>query len=196
MKKRFVLICIFIATILIMMGRCSYFSGGYAPVPHWWDEASALVIEHEDLLTAAILEIEHIREDGDISHISFSREGACPSVLGSETLLSVMEIEGIRSVSANENTVTFSIGGRGIGPATSYFGFYYLIDGDAGYHNPWGGGRMDEGYTALRGESVRRSENLELTQYGETWIWREIIGDNVFYIERIVGNFFYYELHF
>ena len=192
--KKFALICICVV-VPVLMGGCG--SSSYAPVDSWWDDTFALVAEHKDLLTDAILEIE--RTDGRIRSIAHTRRGtnfACPTVLGfegwfyssddgrspleNEVLLHVMEIAGVNSisVSARWGYIRFSLGGRGFGPNTSYFGFYFSRSGEM---DIWRG---------------THGEGVELTPHGEGWIWREPRGDNIYFTERIAGHFFYYEFHF
>ena len=141
--------------------------------PHWRDEVSAFVMEHESLLTEAVLEIRqadgNIRFDGSSIHRQVE-------YIENEVLLSVLELEEIISIRVRENIITFSMYERGLkGGITISWGVYYLMSGDVGNH-PWTGQR------------------IEITQHGEGWLWRESLGaGDRFYTERIVGNFFYFE---
>ena len=186
--------------VLIMM-TTSCVAPFFIPINHsripansWRSNTFALMLENEDLLTQAIYEIETQktklkREDMNITSISFTSEGELiyrahktgdvgleARPFENEILRSVMELEGVSSISLNENSIDFSLGGRGFGSATSYFGFCYLIGDDLAF--AWGGIRH------------------ELTQHGEGWIWNETIGGNIYYIEKITGHFYYYELHY
>ncbi len=88
------------------------------------------------------------------------------------------QIRGIQSVryDADEDYYEFSCGGAGIVPASSYYGFYYSPK------------------DAPLAVDVTQTENLSPVQDG--YGWREPKGDNSYYTERIMENWYYYESHY
>lgn len=70
-----------------------------------------------------------------------------------------------------------------MGPATGYTGFYYLLPG---------------GEISI--DTSTNTANMSIFGYGNTifvpeengWRYQETGGDNMVYIENIVGNFYYY----
>ncbi len=84
--------------------------------------------------------------------------------------------KGIRDVTLHDHGfVEFFCAGAGMGPNTSYYGFYYSPDGVP--YDFWGG-------------------NEPLTETKNGWKWQEEQGDNTFYTEQITDTFYYYEYHF
>ena len=84
--------------------------------------------------------------------------------------------KGIREVFSHQGGyVEFFCVGAGMGPNTSYYGFYYSPEGEP--CDFWGG-------------------NAPLSETESGWEWREEQGDNTFYTEQITDRFFYYEYHF
>lgn len=73
------------------------------------------------------------------------------------------------------NTIQFCVGGKGLGSATSYTGFYYSLDG------------------ALKGF---QGVALDYEPDGAGWSWQETDGDNHAYTEQITGNWYWYEMSF
>ena len=88
----------------------------------------------------------------------------------------VLGIHGIEFISFDPDFKEFGCGGSGFGPGTHYYGFYYAEDDvPAGI---WG-------------------EDFDLTESGDGWIWEEGgSGDNRYYTEKILDNWYYYEMHF
>ena len=115
------------------------------------DEVFAFVCEHEEKLLEAI-------ENGDFS--AYENKGF------------------IKKINADETVVDFSCGGAGIGPNTSYVGFYYTPDNDM---------------TAVWCAPLSASG---LIPSGNGFEWQEANGDNRYYTEHICGNFYYYEASF
>lgn len=58
---------------------------------------------------------------------------------------------------------------------TNYSGFFYTRDG---------------GLIGFQGT------NAEFERHGDGWFWKEVGGDNWMYVEHIVGNWYWYEMHF
>ncbi len=91
----------------------------------------------------------------------------------------IEKIKGIEDVTETENYIDFYCGGKGIGAATSYYGFYFSED-----------------------NAIDVKENIEypkgeiLKQDGRGYSWDEPDGDNRFYVEKIIDGFFYYESHY
>ena len=83
----------------------------------------------------------------------------------------------IKSIDADEAVVDFYCGGYGMGPSTSYVGFYYTPNHD-----------MSAIWCAPSSSS--------LTPSGNGFEWKEPDGDNRYYTEHICGNFYYYEASF
>ena len=81
------------------------------------------------------------------------------------------------SVSRNAKTgmVQFDVGGFGLVPSSSYWGFYYS-PGD----EPMG----------FDGAEV------EFTESGKGWLWQEEKGDNRNYTEKITDNWYYFKAEF
>ena len=91
----------------------------------------------------------------------------------------IEKIKGIEGITVEENYIDFDCGGKGVGSATSYYGFYYSED-----------------------NAINVKENIEypkgetLQQDGKGYSWNEPDGDNRFYVEKIIDGFFYYESHY
>ncbi|MBQ2668454.1 MAG: hypothetical protein IJF56_07515 [Clostridia bacterium] len=84
----------------------------------------------------------------------------------------------IQEIDADESVVDFSCGGYGVGSGTFYAGFYYTPDNNM---------------TAIWCAPV--SSDV-LIPSGNGFEWQEPNGDNRYYTEHIIGNFFYYEASF
>ena len=86
-------------------------------------------------------------------------------------------IPGVRDVDywyGDHAMIEFFVTGRGIVPASSYYGFYYSVDG-----------------VPLAFQNAK----MTLTPSGDGWEWKEG-GDNRGYTEHITGNWYYYEASF
>ena len=86
-------------------------------------------------------------------------------------------IPGVRDVDywhGDHVMIEFFVTGRGIVPASSYYGFYYSVDG-----------------VPLAFQNAK----MTLTPSGDGWEWKEG-GDNRGYTEHITGNWYYYEASF
>lgn len=77
-----------------------------------------------------------------------------------------------------ESCIEFECGGSGFGPETAYWGFFYTAADDI--HAVW--------CAPPRGSAF--------SPEGEGRRWKEPGGDNEFYVEHIVGHFYYYEASF
>ncbi len=91
-----------------------------------------------------------------------------------------LSIKGIQEVSSRNGMIDFYCGGKGVGSATSYYGFYYS--------------ESDEPIGAFAG--VGLIGNFELTPDGRGYSYREENSDNIYYTEKITEKFYYYESHF
>ncbi|MBQ7455279.1 MAG: hypothetical protein IJS53_02445 [Clostridia bacterium] len=78
--------------------------------------------------------------------------------------------------------IRFDCGGAGFGPATSYYGFYYS-PGDL---------------PLTVNVDVTQTENLVPDGDGFLWMerWADPGGDNVYYTERIMERWYYFESHY
>ena len=91
---------------------------------------------------------------------------------------SVFENQGfIKRIDAYETVVDFYCGGYGMGPSTSYVGFYYTPNHD-----------MSAMWCV--------PSSSPLIPSGNGFEWMEPNGDNRYYTEHICGNFYYYEASF
>lgn len=87
------------------------------------------------------------------------------------------EIPGVQSAQywyGDSGMIEFFVKGRGIAPASSYFGFYYSVDG-----------------VPLAFQNAK----VTLVESGDGWQWTHG-GDNRGYTEKISGNWYYYEASF
>jgi len=84
----------------------------------------------------------------------------------------------IKDIDADETVVDFSCGGAGVGSGTSYVGFYYTHNND------------------LTAVWCAPQTSDSLTPSGNGYAWKEPNGDNWYYTEHILGNFYYYEASF
>lgn len=85
-------------------------------------------------------------------------------------------IKGIESVNQENGVFDFDCEGKGFGPETRYFGFYYAEDD-------------------LPKDLYHGTKN-ELIADGVGYSYKEEIGDNYYYTEKIRTHFYYYEMHF
>ena len=90
-----------------------------------------------------------------------------------------LELYGVQSVDTARDGayIVFDCGGSGFGSSTNYCGFYYSPD-----DIPQLAGHMT-------------SED-SLTTDGSGYGYRQPDGDNRYYTERIVNNWFYFEAHY
>lgn len=88
-----------------------------------------------------------------------------------------INILGVRDVDywhGEHEMIEFFVTGRGIVPASSYYGFYYSVDG-----------------VPLAFQNAK----VTLGEKEDGWEWTEA-GDNRGYTEHITGNWYYYEASF
>ena len=92
----------------------------------------------------------------------------------------VSRLRGIREITTrgDEGEIEFFCGGRGLVPASSYYGILYIP------------GAEDAELSQVFGDSP------EWSAEGEGCRYRQTDGDNEFYYEPLGHGFFYYEEHF
>ena len=92
----------------------------------------------------------------------------------------VSRLRGIREITTrgDEGEIEFFCGGRGLVPASSYYGILYIP------------GAADRELSQVFGDSP------EWSAEGEGCRYRQADGDNEFYYEPLGHGFFYYEEHF
>lgn len=90
-------------------------------------------------------------------------------------------IDGVKEIYHDSDVIDVYCGGRGIGSATSYYGFYYSPD--------------DLPKDAWCGSSFGRTFD-ELKPEGKGFAIKYSNDDNCYYTEKIRDNFYYYEAHF
>lgn len=100
--------------------------------------------------------------------------------INNEFLERILLGEPIHEISVHQEGISFYCGGKGLGSATSYYGFYYTSDG------------MPKNYWC--GASFGSLEQLKPD--GEGFSIKFSNDDNCYYTEKIIDNFFYYEAHF
>ena len=88
------------------------------------------------------------------------------------------ELRGIQSVSRDpfSPVIEFYCGGTGLVPETSYYGFYYSPDD--------------------RADTIGFTGPENLIEQGDGFGYHEPAGDNRYYTERIMENWYYYEEHY
>ena len=90
------------------------------------------------------------------------------------------KIEGIQEIYVENGVADVYCGGKGMGSATSYYGFYYTPD-DMPRDN-WAGKHF--------------GDTGNLKQDGKGFSIKYSDDDNYYYTEKIRDNFYYYEAHF
>ncbi len=92
----------------------------------------------------------------------------------------VSRLRGIREITTrgDEGEIEFFCGGRGLVPASGYYGILYIPDAE------------DRELSQVFGDSPGWSAE------GEGCRYRQTDGDNEFYYEPLGHGFFYYEEHF
>ena len=92
----------------------------------------------------------------------------------------VSRLRGIREITprGDEGEIEFYCGGRGLVPASSYYGILFIP------------GAQDAELSQVFGAST------EWSAEGEGYRYRQTDGDNDFYYEPLGHGFFYYEEHF
>lgn len=90
------------------------------------------------------------------------------------------KIHGIQEIDQQEDggCIDFYCGGKGFGPETAYYGFFYSPTDDM---------------TALDGCTCSPED---LTPSGSGFCWQESGTDNTYYVEPLGNHFFYYCLEF
>ncbi|MCI9627253.1 MAG: hypothetical protein HFI90_10810 [Clostridia bacterium] len=97
--------------------------------------------------------------------------------------LQIPPSKGIKKITFSDNTIHFDCGGSGMGSATKYTGFYYLLpDKNVNISISQGVANM----------SALGYDNIKFMPEGNGWRYQETDGDNTVYIENIAGNFYYY----
>jgi len=91
-----------------------------------------------------------------------------------------LSIEGVTDIRLGDVT-DIKCGGKGLGSATSYYGFYYCEN--------------DEPVVMFNG-NVTDVESSEFVDYDKGYAYTEKDSDNSYYTERISPCFYYYEWHF
>ena len=108
--------------------------------------------------------------------------GGCLFLSAVETgdFSAVSRLRGIREITTrgDEGEIEFFCGGRGLVPASSYYGILYIPDAE------------DRELSQVFGDSPGWSAE------GEGCRYRQTDGDNEFYYEPLGHGFFYYEEHF
>lgn len=100
--------------------------------------------------------------------------------------LSIPKCDGIKHISTTKNmsyketAIRFDCGGYGLGSATGYAGFYYLLSDE----------ELGENMSALGYGGYHNS--CKFVPDGDGWLYKQPDGDNTVYIENIVGKFYYY----
>ena len=91
----------------------------------------------------------------------------------------VSRLRGIREITTrgDEGEIEFFCGGRGLIPASSYYGILYVSGGEEVF--------------------LRAAEaSPEWSAEGAGWRYRQAEGDNDFYYEPLGQGFYYYEEHY
>ena len=98
--------------------------------------------------------------------------------IGDDRLDRAAQVRGIESAYADKNGayVEFCCGGAGLVPSSSYYGFYYSPDD-----------------LPL---AVDVTDTKDLVPAGSGYGWKQPGGDNRYYTERILENWYYYESHY
>ena len=97
-----------------------------------------------------------------------------------ENFAATLSINGVKEVYYHDECLDIYCGGRGMGSATSYYGFYYSPD--------------DLPKTCWAGSIFGEIANLKTE--GNGFSIRNPNDDNWYYTEKIRDNFYYYEAHF
>jgi len=124
----------------------------------------AFVIEHEVLLSNAALEMKNAEWDFEEQRW----QNISVTDIESEILRSALELNGLCKITIVKTGVDFCFGGS----RQFQSGFYYSNDGTPIF--------------------ILDGARVDFTQHNDGWIYR--FGGNSFFTERIVGNFFYYEM--
>lgn len=102
------------------------------------------------------------------------------SSLKNDLFTQLLNIKGIVSIVGNVSdsgrfSVFFECGGKGFGSAMTYYGFYYTED------------NLPIGWLGYDDELVQNGASC--------WTYTEKDSDNTYYTERIIDNWFYFEMH-
>lgn len=81
----------------------------------------------------------------------------------------------VSDISLKDDHVDFDCGGAGFGSQTAYRGFFYSEDEDL--YAVW----------------CAPPSGSALTSQNAGFFWKEAVGDNTYYVEKICDGFFYYE---
>lgn len=100
------------------------------------------------------------------------------SSLENDVFSDVLRIKDVTAItngiSDSPSFIEFDCSGEGFGSAMTYCGFYYAEDD------------LPIGWSG---------ENVELTQYEKGWRYEEEGAGNIYYTERILDNWFYYQIN-
>ena len=97
-----------------------------------------------------------------------------------QELHNVLSVDGIQEIDTVDGVIDFYCGGAGMGPSTSYYGFYYTADNSPA--------------AIFAGTSF--GDPAILREDGNGFSMQEEIGDNHYHTEKILDGFYYYEAHF
>ena len=97
-----------------------------------------------------------------------------------QELHNVLSVDGIQEIDTVDGVIDFYCGGAGMGPSTSYYGFYYTADNSPA--------------AIFAGTSF--GDPAILREDGNGFSMQEEVGDNHYYTEKILDGFYSYEAHF
>ena len=148
----------------------------------------SLVIENEEILMTAVSELLKIKTGDTWAQISTTQKSPITvsyledyeglyiwksytyRAFDNSAVEAILKIDGIKSIDVHINRIVFYCGGRGIIPASTNYGFIYSENDD---------------FIGIGTSGV--------TEKGNGWLWQQDNGDNRFYIENIIDDFYYYE---
>lgn len=125
------------------------------------------VTENQKAIETAVTDFinENTYQNGDITEI-----------------IDIPKCKEILNITIENNIVNFDCGGYGMGSATGYTGFYYVLSGK----------KFMTDNSDTTDLSTLGYRNIKFITDGAGWLWKETDGDNSVYIENIVGDFYYY----
>ncbi|MBR2471634.1 MAG: hypothetical protein IKC41_02675 [Clostridia bacterium] len=115
----------------------------------------------------------------EIFELVYEKQTVIAKAIEQNNFESIEKLKGIKEVTVKDNYIDFYCGGKGIGSATSYYGFYFSEDNAIDVK-----------------ENIEYPKGAALKPDGKGYSWDEPDGDNRFYVEKIIDGFFYYESHY
>lgn len=138
----------------------------------------AVIIASCSLCSCIFYSADGLRSKNKIIALYRNNEAAFIAAADSKDFSAIESIKGVRKVSVHDHDADIYCGGSGMGADTDYYGIMWAEYG------------IESALFSEGGTSYTKIVDGSGTRYEEK------AGDNVFYVEPLGNDYYYYELHF